>query len=175
MEIKLRKWTMNDLDSLVKYANNPNIAKNLTNAFPSPYSVEDGRFFIEKANSDSPAKVLAISLNDEAIGAIGVFPQSDIFCKNAEMGYWLAEIYWGKGIVPKAISLMVDYAFQTFDIERIFARPFGTNLASQRVLEKSGFKLEGQFEKTIFKNGEYIDELIYAIRKFSPTPINRMQ
>ena len=86
-------------------------------------------------------------------------------CKNAELGYWLAEPFWGKGIITYAIQEMVEYGFKTFDITRIFAIPFGTNIASQKALEKAGFILEARLNKTIFKNGEYQDELIYAIRK----------
>ena len=78
------------------------------------------------------------------------------------MGYWLAEEYWGKGIMLKAIQEIVDYGFQTFDIVRIFARPFSTNLKSQRVLEKAGFVCEARLKKALFKNGEFMDELIYV-------------
>jgi [ribosomal protein S5]-alanine N-acetyltransferase len=85
--------------------------------------------------------------------------------KNAELGYWLAEPFWGRGIVSSAISQMVEFAFSTYDIDRVFARPFGTNIASQKVLEKNNFILEGKFEKTLIKNGELLDELIYAIRR----------
>jgi RimJ/RimL family protein N-acetyltransferase len=81
------------------------------------------------------------------------------------MGYWLAEDYWGKGIMPEAIRQMVEYSFNNLDIDRIFARPFGINIASQRVLEKAGFILEARFEKTILKNGEHLDEMYYAVRK----------
>ena len=92
-------------------------------------------------------------------------PQADVHRKNAELGYWLAEPYWGQGIITRAITRMVSYGFEHWDIHRIFARPFGTNIASQRALEKAGFVLEARFEKTIFKNGEYLDELVYAIRR----------
>lgn len=165
MTIKLRPWTTNDMETLAKFANNKNIAKNLTNKFPSPYTIEDARTFIEIFNKEFPVKVMAIEVNNEAVGSIGIFPQSDIECKNAELGYLLSEAYWGKGIMPEAIRQMVEYGFKTFDITRIFARPFGPNIASQRVLEKAGFTLEARFEKTFFKNGEYLDELIYAIRQ----------
>ncbi|MDV7400217.1 GNAT family protein, partial [Arthrospira platensis SPKY1] len=77
---------------------------------------------------------------------------------------WLAEPFWGRGIVTEAIKQVVDFAFNTYDINRIFARPFGTNIASQRVLEKAGFTLEARLEKTLYKNGEYLDELIYSVR-----------
>ena len=89
--------------------------------------------------------------------------ESDIHAKNAEMGYWLAKEYWGRGIIPKAIEEIVEYGFQTFDIARIFARPFSTNLNSQRVLEKVAFVFEARLKKALFKNGEFIDELIYVI------------
>jgi [ribosomal protein S5]-alanine N-acetyltransferase len=165
MNFTLRPWTPDDLDSLVKYANNPNIAKNLTNKFPYPYTSEHGKAFIEFATKNSPPNILAIDINNEAIGGIGIHPQEDVQCKNAEMGYWLAEPFWGNGIITNAISQMITYGFDNFDITRIYARPYGTNAASQRVLEKTGFVLEGKFEGTLFKNGEFLDELIYAVRR----------
>ncbi len=165
MDFKLRPWTLNDLDSLVKYADNWNIAKFLTDAFPHPYTNESGNFYIELVSKNEPQTIFAIDVNGKAVGSIGIYLQSDVHKKNAELGYWLAEPFWGNGIVTQAVKKIVEYSFQTFEIERIFARPFGTNLASQRVLEKAGFKLEAHFDKTIFKNGEYLDELVYAIRK----------
>lgn len=162
---KLRRWESNDIDNLVKYANNYNIAKCLTDQFPHPYTLKDGESFLKSIMEDEPAKVLAIEIDGKAAGSIGVFPQSDIHCKNAEMGYWLAEEYWGRGIMTEVIKEMVKYGFQTFDITRIFARPFGINKASQRVLEKAGFVKEACLPDALFKNGVYMDELIYAIRK----------
>lgn len=165
MQIELRNWKMEDLDVLVKHANNPNIAKNLTNKFVYPYTNVNGISFIQFANQNNPAHIQAILFNGAVVGSIGIHPQDDIMCKNAEMGYWIAEEFWNKGIVQKAIKQMVVYGFNNFDIDRIFARPFGTNIASQKVLEKSGFVLEATFKNTIFKNGEYKDELVYAVRR----------
>lgn len=156
---------MPDLGSLVKYANNWNIAKNMTDKFPFPYSEIAGSGFIKFANSDNPVHIFAIDVGGEAIGGIGVHPQEDVFRKNAELGYWIAEPFWNKGIVSNAIQQMVEFAFNTYDINRVFARPFGTNLASQRVLEKNGFVLEARLEKVLLKNDEMIDELIYAVRR----------
>lgn len=164
MNFTLRPWTIDDLDSLVKYANNYEIAKNMTDKFPFPYSIENGKNFIAFATQNPPFNILAIDINNEAVGGIGIHPQTDIHCKNAELGYWLAEPFWGHGIITKAITQMVDHGFKTWDINRIFAKPFGTNIGSQRVLEKACFILEGRFEKSLFKNGEYIDELVYAVR-----------
>lgn len=165
MDFKLRPWKMEDLESLVKYANNPNIARFLTDGFPHPYLRENGEKFIKMARFANPVQIFAIEVNGEAAGGIGIHPQSDIQRKNAELGYWLAERYWAKGIMTKAIEQILSYAFKTFDIDRIFARPFGNNPGSQRILEKNGFILEARFDKTLIKNGEYLDELFYAVRQ----------
>lgn len=161
----LRPFTLNDLESLVKHANNPNIANNLTDRFPYPYTAAHGKTFIEFANINHPRHVFAIDINGEAVGGIGVHPQTDIQRKNAELGYWLSESFWGQGIMSEAVKQMIDYGFKTFDINRIFARPYEHNIASQKILEKTGFVLEARLSKTLIKNNEYLDELIYAIRK----------
>jgi [ribosomal protein S5]-alanine N-acetyltransferase len=171
--IRLRVWTMDDLDYIVRFANNKRIADNLTDAFPHPYTKENGISYIttcrpNPAGTGDPVRVFAIEVDGIPCGSIGLMVQSDIHRKNAEMGYWLAEAYWGRGIMTEAVRQMIEFGFGNLDITRIFARPFSTNLASQRVLEKAGMKLEGRFEKTLIKNGQYIDELIYAIRKPEP-------
>ncbi len=165
MKFALRPWHLDDLENLVNYANNPKIAANLTDLFPYPYREEDGINFIKMTLKQNPAQIFAIEINQKAAGSIGLHPQTDIHSKNMELGYWLAEVYWNKGILTAAVQQMVLYGFKTFAINRIFARPFGTNIGSQKVLEKSGFKLEGRYKKTIYKNGKYVDELIYAVRK----------
>ncbi len=164
-DINVRDWLHSDLESLLKYGNNKNIAANLTDTFPYPYTKEDGLKFIERATGKGAEKIFAISFNDEAIGSIGLFPLLDVFRNNAELGYWLAEPFWGKGIMQIAVKQMINFTFNNTDINRIFARPFGTNLPSQKVLEKCGFVLEAKLEGTIIKNNKIIDELIYAIRK----------
>ena len=162
MEYKLRDWKISDLKSLVEHANNYNIAKWLTNQFPYPYTENDGKAFIESDIKDNTSKIFAIDVNGEAVGSIGIFVQSDIHQKSAEIGYWLSEKYWGNGIISKAIKEIVDYGFETFDIVRIYARPFSTNKGSQKALEKAGFTLEAKLKNAIYKNGEYLDELIYS-------------
>ena len=168
----LRSWNMDDVDNLVRFANNKKIADNLTNAFPHPYTREDGISFISSIHPEGVSlpdgifphgRVFAIDVDGVACGAIGIFPQTDVHEKNAEMGYWLAEEYWGRGIITEAARQAIEFGFKNFDINRIFARPFSSNLASQRVLEKAGMKLEARLEKSIFKNGRYLDELIYSV------------
>ncbi|NNF22840.1 MAG: GNAT family N-acetyltransferase, partial [Saprospiraceae bacterium] len=103
IEFELRPIKDSDLDALVKYADDPGVAGNLTNRFPNPYTKEDGIRFIKFAQSDGPEHIMAISVNNEFSGAIGIHPMSDIFSRNAELGYWLARPYWGKGIMTTAI------------------------------------------------------------------------
>ena len=165
MEFTLRPFSMSDLDDLVKHADNFNIAKNLTDKFPHPYSAENGLAFIEMTQSMRPVSVFAIAVDGKVAGGIGLHPQGDIQRLNAELGYWVAEPFWGHGIATRAIAQIVDFGFKNLEINRIFARPFGSNLASQRVLEKAGFKFEARFEKTLIKNGAFEDELFYAVRK----------
>jgi RimJ/RimL family protein N-acetyltransferase len=167
MEVKLRSWGISDLNNLVTFANNWNVAKNLTDRFPHPYTEADGRWFIDFAARSETENIFAIEVEEQAVGGISIEPQTDIHKKNAELGYWLAESFWGRGIITTAIQTVIAFAFTTYDINRIFARPFGTNHASHRVLEKNKFILEARFEKVLYKKGEYLDELIYALRKES--------
>jgi len=163
MDFILRPWCFGDVDSLIKYGSNPHITQFMSDGFSNLFTPEKANAFIGFANSGNDKLYRAIEVNGEAVGGIGVMIQTDIYRKNAELGYWLAEPYWGKGIISRAISMIVDEAFRTFDINRIYAVPFSTNIASQRVLEKAGFKLEARHEKKVFKNGEFLDELVYAI------------
>jgi ribosomal-protein-alanine N-acetyltransferase len=161
----LRPWAITDIDNLVLYANNFNISRNLTNKFPYPYTTEDAIKFINFANHKTPTHIFAIEYEAKVIGGIGLHQQEDIFYKNAELGYWLAEPFWGQGIITNAINIVIKIGFEELDINRIFARPFKSNIASQKVLQKTGFILEACLEKTIFKNNVYEDELIYGFRK----------
>ncbi|CAN5325820.1 GNAT family N-acetyltransferase [soil metagenome] len=165
MNFILRQWTMADLESLVENANNSNISKFMNDGFPNPYTNEDGKKFIEFAMPGNPINIFAIEVNGKAVGGIGIHPQQDVMRKNAELGYWLGEQYWGNGIISKAIKEIVEYAFKNFDITRIYARPFSNNIPSQKVLEKAGFVLEATIADSIFKNDIFLDELIYAVRR----------
>ena len=165
MSHTLRLFAETDIDSLMRYANNRNIARYLTNQFPHPYTRESGEGFIQHARSREQSHIFAIDVDGEAVGAIGIHPQKDISSRNAELGYWLGEPFWGQGIITKAIAEVVDYGFANLDIDRIYARPFGSNLASQRTLEKNGFTLEARFANAFIKWETYEDELVYSIRK----------
>jgi RimJ/RimL family protein N-acetyltransferase len=165
MNIKLKQWETRDAETLLKYAGNAKITQFMSDGFAGVSTPEGAAKFIAFANSGLDKIYRAIEVGGEVVGGIGISVQTDIHCKNAELGYWLAEPFWGKGITTKAIGILVPEAFKQLEITRIFARPFHTNKASHRVLEKAGFRLEAKLEKAVFKNGEYLDECIYAIRK----------
>lgn len=162
----LRPFRLDDLEALVKHANDPSIAAKLTDAFPNPYTEEEGRVFLERVTAADPLTHKTIAINDEACGAIGLHAQHDVWRRNMELGYWLAKEHRGKGYMTEAIRHMTQFAFVQYPhIDRVFARPFGSNIASQRALEKAGFTLEARLIGTMVKNGVIEDELIYAMRR----------
>jgi ribosomal-protein-alanine N-acetyltransferase len=138
--------------------------RTISDAFPFPYTRTAGEEFISRVSKDNPTKIFAVDREGKAVGSIGIFPQTDIHSKNAELGYFLGERYWGLGIMSDAVRQIAEYGFRTFDITRVYACPFGNNKASHRVLEKAGFILEARFIDAVFKNGEFLDELIYSKR-----------
>lgn len=165
LDFRLRPFSDNDLGALVKHANDATVAANLTDAFPHPYTEDAGRNFLSEAMKPVPLR-RCISIGGEACGAIGLHPKQDLWRLNMELGYWLAKEHRGKGIMTEAIRLMVQLGFATFpEIVRIYATPFGSNVASQRALEKAGFMLEAKLTGTLVKNGVVQDEWIYAVRR----------
>jgi RimJ/RimL family protein N-acetyltransferase len=154
--ISLRPWEISDLDSLLLYANNPNIAKNMTNGFPHPYTKEAGSNFIAMAKTKKPLSIFAICINNEAIGGIGVHPQQDIHEKCAELGYWLAEIFWGKGITSIAVLKMIDFAFQNFDIVRLYVQDLFLRILDHKKCSKNVVSPLKQHSKKVFIKMEFI-------------------
>ena len=168
MKIILRAWKMDDLSSLQKYANNLNIAKYMTDQFPHPYTREAGRTFIEFANKENHSRMWAIEYKGEAIGGIGLHTTRDVLRKNAEIGYWIGEDFWGQGLMSEAIGETIKWGFNHLDVNRIYARVFGNNMRSAALLEKCGFQKEVHVKDGIIKNNEFLDELLFAIRKSNP-------
>lgn len=137
----------------------------MSNQIPHPYTEEDGALFLSGVVGQNPTQAFAILFKNDIVGSIGIFPQTDIYEKNAEIGYWLGEDYWGCGIMTEAIRQIVEYGFKTFDVTRIFARPFSSNKASQRILQKAGFMHEATIKNGVYKNGEYYDSIVYSIHE----------
>lgn len=165
MLFALRPFRPDDLAALVKHANDPSVAANLTDSFPHPYTEEAGRAFLEEAMKPVPLR-RCIEVAGECVGAIGLHPKADLWRRNLELGYWLAAAHRGQGIMTEAIRQMVALGFAAFpEVTRIYATPFGTNIASQKALEKAGFTLEAKLFGTLVKNGKVEDEWIYAVRR----------
>lgn len=162
-KIALRKWQRGDEDNLVFHANNSEVAKFLKDSFPAPYTFSDALQWVKFANRSIDSYHLAITLSGEVIGAIGVEKQRDVYCKSAELGYWLGEDYWNQGIMTSVVKEMVEIAFQNFKIVRLFANVFSENKASAVVLEKAGFVLESVQKSAIYKNKKFMDQLTYTI------------
>jgi RimJ/RimL family protein N-acetyltransferase len=159
---KVRSWDTRDVESLAQHANNQKIWLNLRDRFPYPYTKSDARTWIETALSAEPETSFAIDLSGEAVGSIGFDLKADVDRYSAEVGYWLAEQFWGRGICTAVLKTATPYALRTYNLNRIFALPFLENLASIRVLEKAGYQREGVMRQSAFKDGRFVDQALYA-------------
>lgn len=158
----IRSWRASDVPSLVRHANNRRIWLNLRDRFPHPYTVRDGKAFIEHVRLMATESAFAIAVDDEAVGSVGFVPQQDVERVSCEVGYWLGEEHWGHGIATEALVAMTRYAIETHGFTRLFALPYAENLASIRVLEKAGYTLEGRLRRSAIKDGRILDQLQYA-------------
>jgi ribosomal-protein-alanine N-acetyltransferase len=158
----IRPWTREDADAIQRYANNRNIWINLRDMFPHPYTLENAHAFLDFLLKEEPKTTFAIATDAEAIGCIGLRLGDDVHRKTAEMGYWLGEPFWGRGIMTEVVQEFIRWAFKAFDLQRIFAQPFADNTGSVRVLEKAGFICEGRMRANVFKDGKVLDSFIYA-------------
>ena len=159
---EIRSWRMGDVESLARHADNRKIWLNLRDAFPHPYTSHDAREFIQSIRNRAPETTFAISVNGEAVGSVGFVLRHDVERVSAEIGYWLAEPFWGRGMTTEAVVAMTRYAIDTHGFTRMFATPFASNQASCRVLEKAGYVLEGRLRRSAIKDGQIIDQMQYA-------------
>jgi ribosomal-protein-alanine N-acetyltransferase len=158
----IRPWQDSDADALARHANNRNIWINLRDGFHHPYTLEHAHAFLEMVRRQDPVTFFSIATPREAIGGIGISLNQDVHRLTAELGYWLAEPYWGKGIMTETILKFTDYAFARHGLVRIYAEPYAYNAGSFRVLEKAGFVLEGRMRSSVIKDGKITDQLLYA-------------
>jgi [ribosomal protein S5]-alanine N-acetyltransferase len=157
----LRAWRTTDTESLLRYANNENVSRNMRDAFPYPYTRVDAESWITTAMANSE-RIWAIEVGGEAVGGMGLHPMEDVYRKTAEIGYWLAEPFWGQGITTEALIAATHHTFEHFDLVRLEAGIYSWNPASGRVLEKAGYALEAINRKAIFKNGQLLDRHLYV-------------
>ena len=163
-QYKLREWQANDEPSIVKYANNRKVWRNLDDIFPHPYTAKDARSWINHCHETKDIQ-FAITNKAEPIGGIGLELQPDIHRLSARVGYWLGEPFWGRGIASDALGTLVRHAFSSTDLVRLYTIVFEWNPASCRVLEKNGFQREAVMRRSVLKDGELIDCFFYALLK----------
>ena len=167
MKCRIRKWELSDAKDLAVALSNKKVQDNLRDGLPYPYTEQDGKEFISAMLSadENETFSFAIMVDDKVVGSIGIFRQGNIHSQTAELGYYIAEEYWGKGIMTEAVKQICAYVFAKSDIIRIYAEPFAYNIASCRVLEKVGFQYEGTLRSNAVKNGKVIDMEMYSLLK----------
>lgn len=158
----LRSWRSGDEVSLEKHANNRKVWINVRDHFPHPYTRGDALRWVQHASMNLTDTVFAIVVDGQAVGSIGLVAKDDVYRKSMEIGYWIGEEFWGRGIVSEAVGAVTEYAFNNFDIVRIYADVFDWNAASARVLIKNGYKFEARLHRAVIKDGVIADALIYA-------------
>jgi len=161
--VRLRPLRLSDAERLVELANNEKISRNLRDGFPNPYTLADADNFLAKFTNQDPVTFFGIEYEGEHVGNISLVPGQDIYRKSAEIGYFIGESYWNKGIVTTAVNLITEYGFKNLGIIRIHTGVFEYNIASMRVLEKCGFIKEAVFRKSVFKQNKIWDEVRYSI------------
>ncbi len=161
-DIKLVSWSEAHFHQLYPLANNPKIAMNLRDSYPQPYTIHDARHWIEHNQKFNPPQNFAIEFEGRLAGSIGAERGKDELRTNMEMGFWIGEPFWGKGIATEAVMLYTKYLFQKFDIERIFAQVFDYNGESMKVLEKSGYVPEAILRNGYIKRGRIGDLFQYV-------------
>lgn len=134
-------------------------------SFPS--TLEDCKKLVESfsCNDETQQYCRAIVVNGKVVGSIALFRRDDVYCKSAEIAYWLGEPFWGKGIVSEAIKQICQIAFEQYNVVRIFAKPYAHNTGSRKALEKAGFVSEGLMKKGVYKDGKFFDYCMYALVK----------
>lgn len=167
MTCKIRKWELADAKPLSEAICNKKVQDNLRDGLPYPYTERDGEEFIAAMLSADGDDIFSFAITAEGrvAGSISAVRQQNIHRQTAELGYYIAEKYWGKGITTQAVGQICRYVFDKSDIIRIYAQPFAHNAASCRVLEKAGFKYEGTLRNNAVKNGRVLDMKMYSLLK----------
>ncbi len=160
--VTLRRWRKSDRDDLVAHADNRAVWRNMTHLFPHPYTTSDATSWIERCIDQDPPQDLVVAVDDRLVGVCGMGREEGVNRYTSEVGYWLGERHWGRGIMTAAFRAFVGYVWDTFDVQRLQATVFAWNPASARVLEKSGFTLEGVHRQAICKDDEFVDLLMFS-------------
>ncbi len=159
--VKLHNLQVSDAQLFADLANDSRISQNTSDRFPQPYTFSDAETFIKRFSLQNPCSVFGIQYGTDLVGGIGLHFRDDIYCKTAELGYWVGLDFWGKGIASEAIRLILDLGFSKFDLQVVVAHVFGRNMVSQHVLKKNGFTCLGTIPNGAFKLGKYEDDVIF--------------
>jgi RimJ/RimL family protein N-acetyltransferase len=162
MKVSLREWRKSDADALAQIANNKKIWDNLRDHLPHPYTKKDAKKWLALVKKQKVVTTFCIEVDSELAGSIGFTLKEDVYRKNAELGYFVGEKFWGKGIATEAIRQMVEYIQKSSDVVRIYAEVFDYNKASMKVLEKNDFYLESVRKKAAIKNNVMIDDFVWV-------------
>jgi RimJ/RimL family protein N-acetyltransferase len=157
----IRSFEASDADAIAKYADNRKVSLGLRDMFPYPYTLRDAHEWLDIAMNQDPERNFAIASPDEVIGGIGAGLWEGERRISGEVGYWLGEPFWGRGIATRAVVAFTRFAFESYDLVRAFAEVFSSNPASARVLEKAGYKLVGHYHNAIIKDGKIQDLFVY--------------
>lgn len=163
MIVELKPWAEPHIPALTRHANNKKIADKLRDNFPHPYTAEDARLWILANRPLHPITNFAVLVDGEAAGGVGMVFKNDIYRKTVEIGYWVAEPFWGRGVASMAVRQLINHIKRDFDFVRIYAEVFSNNPASMRVLEKNNFHREAILEKAIYKNNNLLDAHVWAL------------
>lgn len=165
----IRKWELSDAADLAAALSNRKVQDNLRDGLPYPYTEQDGVEYIKAMRSadETETFAFAITVDNRVVGSIGVFRQRNIHRRTAELGYYISQTYWGRGIMTEAVKQVCGYVFEHSDIIRIYAEPFSYNIPSCRVLEKAGFQYEGTLRSNAVKNGKVVDMKMYSLLRTS--------
>jgi RimJ/RimL family protein N-acetyltransferase len=158
----VRPFQESDAETLAKHANNRQIWLNLRDGFPHPYQLSDAEAYIAVAVKQTPTLAFAVTVEGEAVGSIALKAGQDIERCGAEIGYWLGQKFWGRGIMTAAVAMVTYYGLTDLQLNRIFAVPFSENVRSARVLERVGYEQEGVMRSSAIKDGRVLDQFLYA-------------
>lgn len=167
MLVQIRKWELADAPALADALSNKAVQVNLRDGIPYPYTVQDARKYIAamRAADENETFAYAVTVDAQVVGSIAAFRQANIHSHTAELGYYLSEAFWGRGVMTEAVRQLCAVLFAHTDILRVYAEPFAHNVGSRRVLEKAGFQYEGTLRRHARKSGRLLDMTLYALVK----------
>lgn len=163
MNISLHRWKDEDYQEFFNASNDEEIRKNMSDTFPKTIEQCKQIVHLFSISTDTTQYIRAIKIDNQIAGCIAAFFETDMHCKNVELAYWLSSEYRYRGIMVQIIKIIAERLFSEFDLHRLWATPFEYNIASQRVLEKAGFKYEGLLKENIFKDNQFLNSKIYAL------------